>query len=59
MIPDTAMIVTAYAVARLLNAYILVGPKWTQLRQVVAVGAIAVIGFFALDIVLQSGQLSI
>lgn len=58
MIPDLAIIVSAYAVARLLCEYVLDSPKVEPLRTLVAFIAIGVIVLFLVDILGSSASLS-
>jgi hypothetical protein len=59
MIPDLAVIVSVYAVARLLLSYVLVGEQQAQLRLALAIIAIGIIVLFTVSIVSASGSLNI
>lgn len=58
MIPDLAVVVATYAVARLLNEYVLESDKLQPLRVLVAVVAIFVIGIFLMSILDTAGSAS-
>jgi hypothetical protein len=59
MIPDIAVIVAAYAVARLLNEYVIVGEQVHQLRVFVSLIALAVIIIFLIGVVNASNSLNL
>lgn len=59
MIPDIAVIIAAYAAARLIGEYILpMGEKYKDARLVFAVIALAIIGYFLFDVIQQSQEVS-
>jgi len=60
MIPDIAVIIAAYAVARLANEYVLDPTNEEQqvIRLVLAIVAIGVIGFFLYDVIQKSNSAS-
>ena len=58
MIPDIAVIISAYAVARLLNEYVFLGEQLNTLRVVISLIAAGIIGMFLLSVISASGSLS-
>lgn len=58
MIPDVAGIVTTYAAVRLLNEYVLIDAKYKDLRLILSLLALAVMGFFLLDVFSAGSGLS-
>jgi hypothetical protein len=55
MIHDIAVIISAYALARLLNEYIFTGEKASGPRLIVAIAAVAIIGVFLASILSTAG----
>jgi hypothetical protein len=58
MIPDIAVIISTYAVARLLCEYIIVGEKVHQLRVFVSLIAIVIVVVFLFSVISTAGSLS-
>jgi hypothetical protein len=59
MIPDIAVIISAYAIARLLCEYVLTGDKLQPLRFVIGIGAAGVIVLFMASVVATAGALDL
>ena len=57
MIPDIAVIVSAYAVARLVGEYILTKESQAEALVAIAVIAIAVVVYFLWDVIQKSNSL--
>lgn len=51
MIPDIAVIISAYAVARLLNEYVVTGDGAQQARLIIGIIAVAIIGLFLFSVI--------
>jgi hypothetical protein len=58
MIPDIAVIISTYAVARLLNEYVLNGDTMQQVRGIVSLIAIVIVVVFLLSVVSTAGSIS-
>jgi hypothetical protein len=59
MIPDIAVIVSVYAVARLLCEYVIVGDQWKMLRAVVAIIACGFIVVFLVSVISAAGSINL
>lgn len=57
MIPDIAVIVSAYAIVRLLNEYVLTDDRYSGLRLALTLIALIFIVISLLDVLNQSGSL--
>jgi predicted acyltransferase len=55
VIPSIAVIIATYAVARLLNEYVLNQPKSARVRGVIALIAIAIIVLFVWSVINSAG----
>lgn len=58
MIADIAVIISAYAVARLLNEYVFEGEKLQPLRFIVAILACGLIALMTVEVVSAANSLS-
>jgi hypothetical protein len=59
VIPDIAVIVSVYAVARLVCEYVAVGDQWKMLRAVVAVIACGFIVVFMVSVISAVGSINL
>jgi hypothetical protein len=58
MIPDIAVIISAYAIARLASEYVVSKENQAEARVSLAIIAILVIGYFLFDVFQKSNSLS-